>query len=86
MNGMGQGMQNMQNMQHRYPGERDREREPPKTPIRSYSAQTPPHNGNQTPPPSGGCCGRRLGLGTGGQNGPQADADVMQHPLHRSTV
>ena len=53
---------------------------PPKTPTRSYSAQTPPRNGNPTPPPPGGRGGRRRGRGTGGQNGPQADADALRHP------
>jgi len=28
---------------------------PPKTPTRSYSTQTPPRNGNPTPPPPGVC-------------------------------
>jgi len=55
---------------------------PPKTPIRSYSAQTPPRNGNPTPPLPGGRCGRRPGRGTGGQNRPQADADALRHPRH----
>jgi hypothetical protein len=55
---------------------------PPKTPIRSYSAQTPPRNGNPTPPPPGGRGGRRRGRGTGGQNGPQTDADALRHPRH----
>ena len=34
---------------------------PPKTPLRSYSAQTPPRNGNPTPPPPGGRVGHRRG-------------------------
>jgi hypothetical protein len=48
---------------------------PPKTPIRSYSVQTPPRNGNPTLPPS--VCRRR-----GGQNWPQADTDALRHPGH----
>ena len=55
---------------------------PPKTPIRSYSAQTPPRTGNPTPPPPGGRGGRRRGRDTGDQNGPQADADALRHPRH----
>jgi hypothetical protein len=64
---------------------------PLKTPIRSYSAQTPPRNGNPTLPSPGGRGGRRRGRGTGGQNGPQADAIalifallVLVCPSHRS--
>jgi len=56
---------------------------PPKTPIRSYSAQTPPRNGNSTPPPPGG---RRRGRGTEGQNGPQSDADALRHPRNSATA
>jgi hypothetical protein len=59
---------------------------PPKTPIRSYSAQTPPRNGNPTQPQPVGCGCTRKGRGTGGQDGPQAYADVLQQPNHSSTV
>jgi hypothetical protein len=55
---------------------------PPKTPIRSYSAITPPHNGNQTLTPQGCRCVSRRERGTGGQNGPQAHTEVMRHPSH----
>ena len=54
---------------------------PPKTPIRSYSAQTPARNGNPTTPLPGGRGGRRPGRGTGGQNRPQADANALRHPI-----
>jgi hypothetical protein len=50
--------------------------------IRSYSAQTPPRNGNPTQPQPGGSGGRRPGRGTGGQNGPQANADALRHLRH----
>ncbi len=50
---------------------------PPKTPFRSYSATTPPRYGNPTPPSPGGRGSSRRGRGMGGQNGPQADADVQ---------
>ncbi len=33
---------------------------PPKTPIRSYSAKTPPRNGHPTPPPPGGRFGHEF--------------------------
>ena len=49
---------------------------PPKTPHRSYSAITPPRYVNPTPPSPGGRGSSRQGRGMGGQNGPQADADV----------
>jgi hypothetical protein len=38
----------------------------PQKTIRSYSAQTPPRNGNPTQLPPGGRGGRRRGRGTGG--------------------
>jgi len=59
---------------------------PLKTPIRSYSAQTPPRNGNPTPPPPSGRGSRRRGRDTGDQNGPQADADALRHPHHSATA
>jgi hypothetical protein len=52
----------------------------PKTPIGSYSAQTPFCNRNPTPPLPGGRGGRRRGRGTGGQSGPQPDADALATP------
>ena len=63
---------------------------PPKTPIWSYSAQTPPRNGNPNAPdtvPAWRPLRPQTGTGlTGGQNWPQADTDAMQHPRHSSTV
>jgi hypothetical protein len=59
---------------------------PPKIPFRSYSAITPPRHGNPTPPPPGGRGSSRRGRGMGGQNGPQADADVLRHPRHSATA
>jgi hypothetical protein len=50
---------------------------PPKTPIRSYSSPTPPHNGNPTQTPLVGLGRRKLGRGMGGQNGPQDHADCL---------
>ena len=59
---------------------------PPKTPFQSHSATTPPRYGNPTPP-SPVCLGSsRRGRGMGGQNGPQADADVQGHPRHSATA
>ena len=50
---------------------------PPKTPFQSYSGIAPPRHGNQTQPPSDCSSSSRQGRGMGGQNGPQADADVQ---------
>jgi hypothetical protein len=57
-----------------------------KTPIRSYSAETPPRNGNPTQPPPGGSGGSRRERGTRGKNWPQADEDLLQHPCHSVTA
>jgi hypothetical protein len=59
---------------------------PPKTPIRSYSVQTLPRNENPTPPPPDGHVGGRLRWVTGGQIGPQANADALRHPRHSATA
>ena len=59
---------------------------PPKTPFRSYSATTPPSYVNQTQPSPDGSYSSRQGRGMGGQNGPQADADVLRHPRHSATA
>jgi hypothetical protein len=50
------------------------------------SPPPPPRHGNPTPPPPGGSGSSRRGRGMGGQNGPQADADVLRHPRHRATA
>ncbi len=50
---------------------------PPKTPFLSYSDTTPPSYGNPTQPSPGGRSSSRWGRGMGGQNGPQAEADVQ---------
>jgi hypothetical protein len=49
-----------------------------KTPIQSYSVQTPSRNGNPTPSPPEGSCSLRRGRGTGCQNGPQAEPTKRQ--------
>jgi hypothetical protein len=53
---------------------------------RSYSVITPPRFGNQTPPPPGGRGSRTRGRGTGGQNGPQVNADALRHPRPAATT
>jgi hypothetical protein len=62
---------------------------PPKTPIRSYSAQTPPRNWNQTQTPTGSRGCSRLGRGMGGQNSPRQTRTLCYTPatarLHRGS-
>jgi hypothetical protein len=59
---------------------------PPKTTIRSYSAQTPTRNGNPISPPPVARGDRKQGRDTGGQNGLQADEETMRHPPQRDCV